>query len=517
MMLPVKLLLTYKQIQRPIAILLSLVVCFAIRTRSGWVITNKCSSLFFKPGMNLQWVATRGAPATYQRLHSVFAWPKMRSSVTAFVQACTTCQQAKPDRQKYPGLLEPLPVPKQAWKMVSMDFVEGLPQSGRFNCILVVVDKFSKYSHFIPLAHPFSASQVATAYVDQVYKLHGLPESIISDRDPVFTSRFWQELFKQTDTQLRMSTAYHPESDGQTERVNQCMETFLRCFVHSCPKKWSSWLALAEYWYNTAWHSSLGKSPFVVLYGHEPRHWGIEAASATPVSDLNSWLAERQEMTALIRLHLLRARDRMKHQADKNRMERSFQIGDKVFIKLQPYVQSTVVKRACHKLSFRYFGPFPIIARIGQVAYRVALPETSTVHHVFHVSLLRRALKQTDQVSPVLPNDANLFVIPVQVLDRRQKVKANRCVEQVLVRWPGGALPESWEDLDELHSRFPFAAAWGQAAPEGEGGVSTFASDELPAHVLDKPKEDAAQRRGSRTRRRNVRVTGNDWVMPGYK
>lgn len=175
MMLPVKLLLTYKQIQRPIAILLSLVVCFAIRTRSGWVITNKCSSLFFKPGMNLQWVATRGAPATYQRLHSVFAWPKMRSSVTAFVQACTTCQQAKPDRQKYPGLLEPLPVPKQAWQMVSMDFVEGLPQSGRFNCILVVVDKFSKYSHFIPLAHPFSASQVATAYVDQVYKLHGLP------------------------------------------------------------------------------------------------------------------------------------------------------------------------------------------------------------------------------------------------------------------------------------------------------------------------------------------------------
>ena len=121
-------------------------------------------------------------------------------------------------------------------------------------------------------------------YVDQVYKLHGLPDSIISDRDPVFTSKFWQELFCQTDTQLRMSTPYHPESDGQPERVNQCMETFLRCFVHSCPKKWSAWLALAEYWYNTSWHIALGTSPFLVLYGHEPRHWGIESADATPAS-----------------------------------------------------------------------------------------------------------------------------------------------------------------------------------------------------------------------------------------
>ena len=138
----------------------------------------------------------------------------MQSAVTAYVQSCPTCQQAKPDRNRYPGLLEPLPVPTQAWQIVSLDFVEGLPQSGKFNCILVVVDKFSKYSHFIPLAHPFSASQVATAYIDQVYKLHGMPESLISDRDPVFTSKFWRKLFKQTDTQLRMSTAYHPETDG---------------------------------------------------------------------------------------------------------------------------------------------------------------------------------------------------------------------------------------------------------------------------------------------------------------
>lgn len=251
----------------------------------------------------------------------------------------------------------------------------------------------------------------------------------------------------------------------------------------------------------------------MVLYGHEPRHWGIEAASATPVTDLNAWLSERQEMTALICLHLLRARDRMKHQADKNRSERSFQIGDKVYIKLQPYVQSSVAKRACHKLSFRYYGPFPILSRIGQVAYKVALPESSSIHPVFHVSMLRQALKPTDQVLPVLPTDANLFVIHVQVLDRRQKVKANRCVEQVLVRWSGGTLPESWEDLDDLHSRFPFAAAWGQAATEEEGGVSTSASDGPPAHDNAKPGTVSAHHRAPRTRRRNPRVSGDDWVQ----
>lgn len=339
-----------------------------------------------------------------------------------------------------------------------------------------------------------------------------MPESIISDRDPIFTSRFWRELFHQTDTQLRMSTAYHPETDGQTERVNQCMETFLRCFVHSCPKKWSSWLALAEYWYNTAWHSALGKSPFHVLYGHEPRHWGIEAASATPVTELNSWLEERQDMSALIRLHLLRARNRMKNQADKRRSERSFSVGDQVFVKLQPYVQSSVARRACHKLSFRYYGPYPVLERIGQVAYKVKLPDTSTIYPVFHVSLLRKALKDNTQVSTVLPTDTNQFVIPAQILDQRRKARANRVLDQVLVRWSGGTLPDSWENKDEMIQRFPFAAAWGQAIPEGEGGVNTSTTTEPQAHEEEGPAQEVARRTSSRARRPSCRVTGNSWT-----
>jgi hypothetical protein len=195
-----------------------------------------------------------GVPATYSKLKSLFYWPSMKAAVREYVQSCAICQQAKPDRARYPGLLQPLAVPPQAWHTISLDFIEGLPRSLQSNCILVVVDKFSKYGHFIPLLHPFTASKVAKVFLDNVYKLHGLPVNIVSDRDRIFTSSFWQHLFQLTDTKLCMSSAYHPQSDGQTERLNQCLETFLRCFVHTCPTRWSQWLSVAEYWYNTSFH-----------------------------------------------------------------------------------------------------------------------------------------------------------------------------------------------------------------------------------------------------------------------
>ena len=172
---------------------------------------------------------------------------------------------------------------------------------------MVVVDKFTKYAHFIPLAHPFTSLQVAQAFMNHVYKLHGLPQSLISDRDRIFTSNLWQELFKLTDTQLIMSSSYHPQTDGQTERLNQCLENFLRCTVHSCPRQWHKWLPLAEFWYNTAFHSALGKSLFEVLYGHPPRHFGIANLTANSIPDLDAWLKERDLLSRLIHQQLLRA------------------------------------------------------------------------------------------------------------------------------------------------------------------------------------------------------------------
>jgi hypothetical protein len=188
-----------------------------------------------------------GFPVTYRRLSSLFKWPRLKSMVREFVRSCYTCQQAKPEHIHPPGLLQPLPIPSAPWEVASMDFIGGLPPSKQFNCILVVVDKLTKYAHFLPLRHPFTASKVTDIFVDNIFRLHGLPLSLISDRDPIFTSQFWQSVFRATGTQLKMSTSNHPQTDGQTERVNQSIECYLRCFISAHPHHWSRWLALCEF------------------------------------------------------------------------------------------------------------------------------------------------------------------------------------------------------------------------------------------------------------------------------
>lgn len=292
----------------------------------------------------------------------------MKEQIRQYVQTCTICQQAKPGRVKYPGLLEPLSLPAGARQVVTMDFIDGLPQSHKYNSILVVLDKYTRYAHFLPLSHQFTIAKVAHSYLDNVYKLHGLPAAIISDRDPVFTSNFWRELFRIIGTELNMSTLYHPQADGQTERVNQCLEVYLRYFIHACPNKWSQYLALAEFWYHSSFHSALNTSPFAASYCHKPRHLGIEAALTCKVPALKDWLKEHKLMQQILKQHLSRARNIMKIQADKKPSYRTFTWGDSVFIKLQPYVQTSVERRANHKLAFKYFGPFRVLQMINLVA-----------------------------------------------------------------------------------------------------------------------------------------------------
>jgi len=164
-----------------------------------------------------------GVSGTYARIKQLFAWPSMKQFVQEFVKQCPICQQAKTKRIKSPGLLQPLPIPDQALEIFSMDFIEGLPTSDHYNGLLVVIDKFSKYGHFIPLKHPFTALQVAQLFMNYVYKQHGLPKTIISYRDRVFTSSVWQQLFRLSDTKLMMSSSYHPQTNKWTDRAVEPM------------------------------------------------------------------------------------------------------------------------------------------------------------------------------------------------------------------------------------------------------------------------------------------------------
>ena len=172
-----------------------------------------------------------GVFGTTKRLTTYFYWKGLRKMVKHWVRKCDVCQRNKSDLSAYPGLLQPLPIPEQIWQDISMDFVEALPVSQGKNAVLVVVDRLSKQAYFLPLSHPYTAPQVAQVFVDNIYKLHGLPKTIVSDRDKIFMSLFWKSLFEKLQVQLKFSSAYHPQTDGQTEIVNKCLEGYLRCMT----------------------------------------------------------------------------------------------------------------------------------------------------------------------------------------------------------------------------------------------------------------------------------------------
>jgi hypothetical protein len=169
-----------------------------------------------------------GFTKTYDRVKRSFFWDGMKQDICKFVTECEVCQCNKGEIVKSPGTLQPLPIPPTIWKDISMEFITSLPKSGNKSVIMVVVDHLSKFSHFCALHHPFTASTMAQIFTDQVFKLHGMPHSIVSDHDPNFTSNFWQELFKLQGTQLHLSSTYHPQMDGQTKVVNKGLETYHR-------------------------------------------------------------------------------------------------------------------------------------------------------------------------------------------------------------------------------------------------------------------------------------------------
>jgi transposase InsO family protein len=180
------------------------------------------------------------------------------------------CQQNKTEHLHLAGLLQPLDILTTVWADVAMDFDEGFPRINGKSVVLTVVDKFSKVVHFIALGHPYTVTSVSRAFIDTIVRLHGVPSSVVSDHDPVFTSNFWRELFKLADVQLHLSSAFHPQSDGQFEATNKTITMYLRCLAGDHPRQWLQWLPWAEFIYNTAYHLSLHTSPFRVVYGRDP-------------------------------------------------------------------------------------------------------------------------------------------------------------------------------------------------------------------------------------------------------
>nr|GEX82830.1 protein kinase-like domain, phloem protein 2-like protein [Tanacetum cinerariifolium] len=261
-----------------------------------------------------------------------------------------------------------------------MDFIGGLPKVKGKDIIFVVVHRLTKYSHFMVLGHPYSAKEVAQVFIDNVYKLHGCPSSIISDRDPIFLSAFWKEFLALQGIKSKLSTAYHPQTDGQTEVVNRYLEGYLRCMVMERPLTWVKWVALAEWWYNTSFHSSIGMTPFEALYGFPPPLHIPYIPKDSGDKEVDELIRDREATMNVLKQSLHTAQNRMKQKSDKHRTEREFSVGSWVYLKLQPYMQNSLRVNKHSKSTPKYFGPFLIVERIGKVAYRLDLPSDSQIH-----------------------------------------------------------------------------------------------------------------------------------------
>uniref|UniRef100_A0A2N9J2Z8 Reverse transcriptase n=2 Tax=Fagus sylvatica TaxID=28930 RepID=A0A2N9J2Z8_FAGSY len=383
----------------------------------------------------------------------------MKQDIKEHIKQCDICQRIKNETVKPAGLLQPLPIPYRPWHSISIDFIEGLPNSNKQNVILVIVDRLTKYVHFLSLAHPYTAAKVAFLFMQNVFKLHGLPSSIVSDRDTAFTSTFWQELFTRQGTDLAMSTAYHPQTDGQTEVVNRSLEQYLRAFAADKPSQWANWLPLAEYWFNTNYHTSTKTTPFEALYGYPPPRLLEYIPGTTRVEAVDDYLYTRQQALSLLKTNLVAAQERMKLQADKNRTEREFLVGDWVYLRLQPFKQRSMHQKM-GKLAPKFYGPYQILEKVGAVAYKLDLPNDALIHPVFHVSCLKAKLGQSILPLNKLPLVNSLGHItpePVQILQQRHiTTRRQQKGTEVLVQWEGASKADAtWEMLLKLQQQFP--------------------------------------------------------------
>ncbi|KAJ0460950.1 putative nucleotidyltransferase, Ribonuclease H [Helianthus annuus] len=280
---------------------------------------------------------------------------------------------------------------------------------------------------------------MSEVYVNEIIARHGVPVTIVSDRDTQFTSNFLRDFQEQMGTKLLISTAYHPQTDVQSERTIQTLEDMLRACIIDFNNSWDAYLPLVEFSYNNSYHSSIGRAPYEMLYGRKcrtPICWEEVGPRELAHKDVIRVTNEKIDM---IRAHLKVAQDRQKSYADKRRRPIEFQIGDKVMLKVSPW-KGIIRFRKRGKLSPRFIGPFKILDRVGKVAYRLELPEElSGIHNTFHVSHLRKCLADDTAYVPLddieVDNKLNYIARPIAILDRKVKGLRNKEIEQVKVKW----------------------------------------------------------------------------------
>ncbi|XP_058742588.1 uncharacterized protein LOC131615102 [Vicia villosa] len=444
-----------------------------------------------------------GVKATLARLRASFCWPGVYLEVKNMIKQCSICQHNKYDTQKKKGLLQPLPIPKQVWEEITMDFITHLPSSCGHTTIWVICDRLSKFVHFIPLPNHFSAKDLANRFTVEIFRLHGAPKTIVSDRDPLFLSKFWKEFFKNQGTSLQYSTSYHPETDGQTEVVNRSVETYLRCFAGDHPRTWHKFLHLAEYWYNTSFHSAIQMAPFKALYGRDPP--SILDYVSNSVSDvaLEDSLQQQQQILNDLKIHLQKSRVAMEKQANMKRRHVTFVEGDWVLLKLQPYRQHTVHRRESQKLAQRYFGPFRIIKRTGTVNYLLDLPSSSRIHPIVHVSLLKAyhgTLPLKDFQPLPLPDIVDFEMNSDEVCHKHKQSDANTQTSQ----------KANTKNNETLPGSFSSGTAHARGADTGLHSATNQPQDLTPQGDPNRKGRVEVQRR-----REKVLQTRGDFVLNG--
>ncbi|KAK3568755.1 hypothetical protein QTP86_016279 [Hemibagrus guttatus] len=391
-----------------------------------------------------------GIHETLSLLKERFWWPSMTVDVRRYMQGCEGCAMSKDPRHLPAGKLLPLPVPSRPWSHLGVNFVTDLPTSREHTCILVVVDRFSKSCRLLPLRGPPTALETAGLLFNHVFRYFSIPEDIVSDRGPQFISRVWRAFLTRLGVDVSLSSGYHPQTNGQTERKIQEISRYLRTFCHSHQNSWSQYLGWAEYAQNSLCQPSTGLTPFQCVLGYQPPlfPWSAEPLDV-PVVD--HWFRESERVWDSAHHQLQRALHRRRRTADLRRSDPpAFQPGQKVWLS----TRDICLRLPCRKLSPRFIGPFTILKQINLVTYKLLLPPGYRIHPTFHVSLLKPHYPSVSPSTepggepplPLLLDDGTAYKVK-EILDSRRR--GSRL--EYLVDWEGyGPEERSWVARDDI-------------------------------------------------------------------